>query len=216
MNLHGYYRSSTSYRCRIALNLKQIRYTQTPVDLKTGEHKNDDYLQLNPYGTVPALQTGSTTLYQSLAIIDWLEENHPKPSLLPAEAELRQICSELYYAIATEIHAVNNPPILKYLKQEFEANTEDIEAWYAAWIHRTFAPVEERLGAFSWLSPELPFGDPGLLEIVLIPQIYNARRWSTDLSAFPNLCKIDEACSKLNAFQTAHPRNQIDTPESKS
>ena len=212
MILHGYYRSSTSYRLRIALNLKGIDYSRSPVNLRTGEQIEDAYLALNQFGTVPALETKEGVRVQSLALLDWLEENHPQPSFLPAETEDRHICRELYYAVATEIHAVNNLPILKYLRNEFGADTPVLEAWYETWIHRTFAPVENRLSSMDWASEDLPFGAPTLFEIVLIPQIYNARRWNTDLSGFPLLTKIDAFCQNIDAFKQAHPDIQSDAP----
>ena len=213
MILHSYFRSSTSYRARIALNLKGVAYTQSPVNLKTGEQAGDPYRAVNPYGTVPALESESGILYQSLAIIDWLEQSYPNPSFLPADKHAAQICRELYYAVATEIHAVNNLPVLKELRSVYSADQSDLEAWYAKWIHRTFEPVEKRLKDFEWLSDGFPFGAPGLFEIVLIPQIYNANRWKTDLSEFPLLRSIDTACADIDSFQNAHPNKQPDATE---
>ena len=213
MKLHEYYRSSTSYRARIALNLKGLAYVQIPVDLKSGLQRADAYKALNPHQTVPALEIEDGVLVQSLAILDWLESKYPSPSFLPQTEVEAQICRELYYAIATEIHAPNNLPVLQYLKSEFGADQSAIEDWYAHWIHRTFEPIEHRLNGMDWSSEDLPFGEPSLFEIVLVPQIYNARRWNTDLSAFPLLRKIDAACNALSAFATAHPDTQPDNPE---
>ena len=212
MILHGYFRSSTSYRLRIALNLKGIDYQRSPVNLLEGENREDAYLAINRFGTVPALVSDGTVRVQSLALLDWLEETCPNPSFFPSGREARQTCRELYYAVATEIHAVNNLPILKYLKAEFDADAHAIETWYETWIHRTFGPVEDRLSAHDWTGEELPFGIPTAFEIVLIPQIYNARRWDTDLSSFPLLNKIDAACSKIDAFKNAQPDIQSDAP----
>ncbi|MEM1088118.1 MAG: maleylacetoacetate isomerase [Pseudomonadota bacterium] len=213
MKLYSYYRSSTSYRVRIALNLKGLDYAIQPINLKTGEQREAEFAALNAYQTLPVLMIGDQQLAQSLAILDWLEQTYPSPSFLPGNAGSAQLCRELYYAIATEIHAPNNLPVLKYLRSEFDANQEALETWYARWIHRTFAPVEQRLETHSWTTDDLPFGAPGLLEIVLIPQIYNAQRWNTDLSAFPNLLKIDAYCGALDAFKTAHPDAQPDAPK---
>jgi len=206
--LYGYWRSSTSYRIRIALNLKGLTYDYVPVNLKEGEQTGEAYRAINPHGTVPFLDTGDGQLTQSLAILDWLEAHYPKPSFLPkTDAAL---CRDLYYAVATEIHAPNNLPILKYLKREFGADQAALEAWYQTWIHKTFTPVEARLAAHDWAGNNLPFGQPTLFEIVLIPQVYNARRWNTDLSMFPHIEKIDAACADLVAFDKARPENQID------
>lgn len=213
MILHGYYRSSTSYRLRIALNLKGLEYERSPVNLLKGEQREDAYLSINTFGTVPSLVSGGKNRVQSLALLDWLDETYPKPSLLPSEKNMRQVCRELYFAVASEIHAVNNLPVLKYLRSEFQASADAIEKWYETWIHRTFVPVEEQLSALEWMSSELPFGAPTFFEIVLIPQIYNARRWNTSLDSFPLLSKIDAACADIRAFQDAHPDVQSDAPK---
>jgi len=212
MKLHGYYRSSTSYRVRIALGLKKLAFEYVPVNLLKGEQRGDAFAAINPHQTVPALEVDGDFLVQSLAIIDWLENSYPKPSFLPTDKKAAHLCKSLYYAIASEIHAPLNPPILKHLREEFGADSDAINAWYAKWITRTFAPVEKRLAEFDWISPVLPFGEPSLFEIVLIPQIYNARRWNVDLSKFPKLRKIEVYCNAIEAFQLAHPDNQPDTP----
>ena len=208
MKFYGYYRSSTSYRIRIALALKGVAYDYLPVNLKDGEHKGGAYLAINPHGTVPVLDMDGVQMTQSLAILDALESRYPTPSFVPETGEI--LCRDLYYAVATEIHAPNNLAVLKYLRSEFDADPAAIEAWYATWIQKTFAPVEARLAAHDWASDDLPFGQPTLLEIVLIPQVYNARRWNTDLSAFPLIEKIDAHCATLEAFDRARPDNQID------
>lgn len=210
MILYGYYRSSTSYRVRIALNLKGVAYTQAPINLRTGEQSIGSFADLNPHKTVPMLMVDGKALVQSLAIIDWLEETYPDPSLLPEAPDAIQLCKELHYAVATEIHAPNNLAVLNYLRSEFNADQNAIQAWYATWVHRTFEPVEARLAKFDWLGRDVPFGRPSMFEIVLIPQIYNARRWKTDLSGFPLLERIETACSGLPTFQAAHPDRQPD------
>jgi len=207
MILHSYWRSSTSYRIRIALNLKGVSYKVAPVNLKTGEQRSETWLSKNPHGTVPLLDTGTETLTQSLAILDWLDAHHPDPAFLPDTQTA--LCRDLYYAVATEMHAPLNLGVLNYLRREFEANDAAIKAWYVTWIDKTFAPVEARLAAHSWAG-DLPFGQPSLFEIVLIPQIYNARRWGVDLKAYPHLEKIDALCTALDPFKAAHPDTQID------
>jgi maleylacetoacetate isomerase len=208
VKFYGYWRSSTSYRIRIALNLKGAAYDYVPVNLKEGEHKSGAYRAINPHGTVPLLDTGELALTQSMAILDWLDATYPDPAFVPEDGE--GLCRDLYYAVATEIHAPNNLAVLKYLRSEFDADPAAIEAWYATWIKKTFAPVEARLAMHDWASNDLPFGKPSLFEIVLIPQVYNARRWNTDLSAFPLIEKIDAHCATLEAFDRARPENQID------
>jgi maleylacetoacetate isomerase len=208
VKFYGYYRSSTSYRIRIALALKGVAYDYVPVNLKDGEHKGDAYLAANPHGTVPVLDMGGVQMTQALAILDALDARYPTPSFVPETGTA--LCRDLYYAVATEIHAPNNLAVLKYLRSEFDATPAAIESWYATWIQKTFAPVEARLAAHDWASDDLPFGQPTLFEIVLIPQVYNARRWNTDLSAFPLIEKIDAHCATLEAFDRARPENQTD------
>lgn len=208
MKFYGYWRSSTSYRIRIALNLKGVEHDYVPVNLKEGEHKGEAYRAINPHGTVPLFDTGDTRLTQSMTILDWLDATYPNPTFVPTDGE--GLCRDIYYAVATEIHAPNNLAVLKYLRSEFSADQAAVETWYATWIEKTFAPVEARLAAHDWASDDLPFGQPTLFEIVLIPQVYNARRWNTDLSAFPLIEKIDAHCATLEAFDRARPDNQID------
>lgn len=208
LTLWGYWRSSTSYRIRIALGLKGLRYDYRPINLKLGEQEGEGYLAVNPHGTVPLFQDGDVQMTQSLAILDWLEATYPLPSFVPSDAP--ELCRDLYYAVATEVHAPNNLAVLKYLRNEFNADQTAIEAWYRTWIEKTFAPVEARLMAHDWASDDLPFGQPTLFEVVLIPQIYNARRWKTNLLAFPLIAKIDAHCATLEAFDQARPENQID------
>lgn len=212
MKLHGYYRSSTTYRVRIALNLKGLDYEVSPVNLLKGEQKGDPYRALNAFGSVPALELDGRIYVQSMAILAMLDELYPQRPLLPSDSEDRQVCRELAYAIATEIHAPNNLSVLKYLKTEFEAGPVEINTWYATWIHRTFSPVEQRLASLG-RHDTVPFGEPGLFESVLIPQMYNARRFDVDMSLYPNLTLIEKTCLSMNAFKMAHPDNQPDTPE---
>lgn len=206
--LYGYWRSSTSYRARIALNLKGVNFDYVPVNLKEGEQKGEAYRAINPHQTVPLFRAGGAALMQSLSIIDWLEAQFPAPSFWPDHGET--LCRDLYYAVATEVHARNNLGLLKYLRAEYGVDQAAVEKWYAAWVHQTFAPVEARLAAHDWASDDLPFGQITPFEIVLIPQIYNARRWNTDMSTFPQLNKIDAHCASLAAFKDALPENQID------
>ena len=209
LNLHGYWRSSTSYRTRIALALKGLDFDYTAVDLGVGEQRGATYKAVNPHGTVPTLHTPDGAMTQSLGILDWLEATHPTPSFLPTRDIL--LCRDLFYAIATEIHAPLNPSVLKRL---FENDRAAKEKFYQFIVHRTFAPVETRLAAHDWHTAELPFRQPTLFEIVLVPQLYNARRWNVDLTDFPLLRKIDDHCQTRDAFIQALPENQTDATPS--
>lgn len=211
IRLHGYFRSSTSYRLRIALNLKGLEYEYVPVNLVTSEQKSEEYTSHNPFGSVPLLQADGRDRAQSMAQLEWLDEAHPEPPLLPASLEDRFTVRELAYAIATETHAVNNLPVLKYLTATFDATQDQVSEWYRHWLVRTFDPIErrlEQLGAGDFL-----FDAPGLFEVVLLPQIYNARRFELDMAPYPRISRIEGACLALPAFQRAHPDNQIDNPE---
>ena len=211
MKLFGYFRSSTTYRLRIALNLKGLPYDYVPVNLVKAEQKDEGYVARDPFGSVPLLEADGRDRAQSMAQLEWLDEAYPDPPLLPPGIEDRFTVRELAYAIATETHAVNNLPVLTYLKQEFGASQEQIDDWYRHWLARTFAPVEARLAQHG--TGDFLFGAPGLFEVVLLPQLYNARRFALDLAPYPHMARIEAACLALDAFQRAHPDNQIDNPE---
>ena len=142
MKLFGYYRSSTSYRLRIALNLKQIDYEYVPVDLRVAEQKSDEYTRRNPFGSVPLLEADGRERAQSMAQLEWLDEAYPEHPLLPTSIEQRFTVRELAYAIATETHAPNNLQVLNYLKENFGASQDQIDEWYRHWLARTFTPIE--------------------------------------------------------------------------
>ena len=209
MKLHGYFRSSTSYRLRIALELKGLAYDYLPVNLVTAEQKGAAFTSRNPFGSVPMLEADGRDRAQSMALLEWLDEAYPAPPLLPEAVEHRYTVRELAYAIATEIHAVNNLPVLKYLKDPLGASQDEIDVWYRHWLKRTLDPVEARLAQLG-TGDFLHGNAPGLFEIVLIPQLANARRFAYDLSASPHMTRIEAACCALPAFIAAHPDNQID------
>ncbi|WP_133365802.1 maleylacetoacetate isomerase [Qipengyuania sediminis] len=214
MKLFGYFHSSTSYRLRIALNLKGLAYENVPVNLVAGEQKAADYVARDPFGSVPLLEAGGRARAQSMAQLAWLDEAYPEPPLLPRDLEARFTARELAYAIATETHAVNNLPVLNYLKSAFGASAEQTGAWYRHWLDRTFAPIEARLAEHG--AGDFLFERPGLFEVVLLPQLYNARRFELDLAPYPRMTRIEAACLALEAFQRAHPDNQADNPEKAS
>lgn len=211
IRLWGYFRSSTTYRLRIALNLKGLAYGYVPVNLVKGEQKAADFVARNAFASVPLLEAGGRARAQSMAQLEWLDEAYPEPPLLPAALEDRFTARELAYAIATETHAPNNLQVLNYLKAEFGASQEQVEAWYRHWLARTFGPVEARLAQHG--AGDFLFDAPGLFEVVLLPQLYNARRFALDLEPYPHIARIEAACLALDAFQRAHPDNQPDNPE---
>lgn len=215
MRLYGYFRSSTSYRLRIALNLKGIAFENIPVNLVTAENKDTAFTSRNPFGSLPMLEAGGRDRAQSMALLEWLDEAYPETPFLPRDIEARYTVRELAYAIATEIHAVNNLPVLKYLKDPLGHSQDDVDVWYRHWLKRTLDPVEARLAQLG--TGDFLFGDaPGLFEIVAIPQIANARRFNYDLGASPHLTRIEAACLALPAFAAAHPDNQQDSSERKN
>ena len=211
MKLYGYYRSSTSYRLRIALELKGIDYDYIPVNLLTSEQKGEAFTSRNPFGSVPMLEADGRDRAQSMAQLEWLEEAYPEPALLPAGLEDRYTARELAYAVATELHAPLNLPVLKYLKDPLGHSQDEIDTWYRHWLARTLEPVEARLAQLG--TGDFLFDAPGLFEIVLLPQVYNAERFDFDFSNSPHIMRIARACLALPAFQRAHPDNQPDNPE---
>ena len=210
MKLHAYFRSSTSYRLRIALELKGLDYEVVPVDLRTSEQSAEAFTNRNPFGSVPMLEAGGRDRAQSMAMLEWLDEAYPKYPLLPADLEERYTVRELAYAIATEIHALNNLQVLKYLRKPLGHSETQVNEWYHHWLARTLDPVEVRcaqIGTGDYLMDR-----PGLFEVVLLPQLFNARKLEFELAPYPHLTRIEAACLALPAFQRAYPDNQPDSP----
>lgn len=214
IKLYGYYRSSTSYRLRIALELKGLDYENIPVNLLKTEQKGDAFTSRNPFGSVPMLEADGRDRAQSMAQLEWLDEAYPDKPLLPAELEQRYTARELTYAIATELHAPLNLPVLKYLKDPLGHSQDEINIWYRHWLARTLQPLEARLAQLG--TGDFLFDAPGLFEVVLLPQVYNAERFKYDFGDSPHIMRIAKACLALPAFQRAHPDNQPDNPERKS
>ncbi|WP_095012731.1 maleylacetoacetate isomerase [Tsuneonella mangrovi] len=210
MKLHAYFRSSTSYRLRIALNLKGLDYEVVPVNLLQSEQKGEAFRARNPFGGVPMLEADGRDRAQSMAILEWLDEAYPDRPLLPSEVEDRFTARELAYAIATELHAPLNLPVLQYLKNEYGRDQDAITAWYLHWLAKTLVPVETRLEQLG--TGDFLFDAPGFFEVVLLPQVYNARRFGFDFSAMPRIEAIEQACLARPEFARAHPANQPDTP----
>ncbi len=210
MKLHGYWRSSAAYRVRIALNIKGLDAEQVPVDLVAGAHRQPEYLALQPQGIVPVLELDDgTCLIQSLAICEYLDEAHPEPPLLPEGPAARARVRALAQVVACDIHPVNNLRLLKYLTGTLGHNEAEKLAWYRHWIAEGFQALETMLA--SPATGRFCHGDsPTLADLCLIPQLYNARRFECDLSPYPTLVRIDEACQTLPAFADAHPSRQPD------
>ncbi|WP_111415540.1 maleylacetoacetate isomerase [Billgrantia lactosivorans] len=209
--LYGYYRSSAAYRVRIALNLKGLAYDQVAVNLVKGEQRGADNLARNPQGLVPVLETeDGAQLTQSLAICEYLDERHPEPPLLPADAEGRARVRSLAQLVACEIHPLNNLKVLRYLVHELKLDDAAKLAWYRHWIAEGFTALEARLANES-ASGAFCHGDsPTLADVCLVPQVYNAERFECDLAAYPTLRRIAERCRALDTFARAAPGEQPD------
>ena len=204
MILHGYWRSGTSYRTRIALNLKGLSYEQKPVDLRTGDQRSEAYLALNPQGLVPALEVDGQVLTQSPAILEWLEERYPEPPLLPSDLGVRAQVRAMAALVACDIHPLNNLRVLKAV----QALGGEANAWAEGWIRPGFDALEALIGRHGagWA-----FGDqPTLADCCLIPQVYSARRFEVDVSAWPRIAGIEARAAQHPAFQAAHPDAQPD------
>jgi maleylacetoacetate isomerase/maleylpyruvate isomerase len=212
LRLYTYFRSSAAYRVRIALNLKGLAYDAVPVHLLRdgGEQNQPAYRVLSPLGTVPALQTGGATLTQSLAIIEYLDETHPQPPLLPASAEDRARVRALAQTIACDIHPVNNLRVLQYLGREFGATQDQKDAWYRHWVGEGLCAVERLLAAHPGTGAFCHGDAPTLADCCLVPQAFNARRFDCPLDAMPTIRRIVAACEALPAFRNAAPALQPD------
>jgi maleylacetoacetate isomerase len=209
ITLWTYYRSSAAYRVRIALNLKGLAHEAVPVDLVRGAQREAAFVARNPQGRVPFLVDGDTGLAQSLAIIGWLDERYPVPALLPADPVARAQVRGFALAIACDIHPLNNLAVLRYLKEQLGHDQTAIDDWYRHWIRTGFEALEQMTGPGPWC-----FGDaPTLADICLVPQLYNARRFNTELSAFPRLVAAETHARAHPAFAAAAPEAQADAPD---
>lgn len=210
MELHNFFRSGTSHRLRIALNLKGLAYDYVAVDLRKNEHQGAAFKALNPQGLVPALVEGHLVLTQSVAIIEWLEERHPTPALLPADLNDRAHVRALAALVGCDIHPVNNKRILDTLRASFGADDAAINTWCATWISAGFDAYETLLAADTRRAG-FSFGDaPTIADVYLIPQIESARRFKVDLGRWPLIMEVDAQCGTLEAFQRAAPMAQPD------
>lgn len=211
MQMHGFFRSGTSHRLRIALNLKGLPYETLPIDLRREAHRVPAYRAVHPQQLVPALGLDDgRVLIQTPAILEWLEERHPAPALLPADAEGRQRVRALAAIVGCDIHPVNNRRILEALRHRFGADGSAINAWCGEWIGAGFDAIESMLaddtarGAFC-------FGDvPTLADVYLVPQVESARRFAVDMARWPRIAAVEAQCLTLDAFRRAAPRVQPD------
>ncbi len=214
ITLYTYWRSSAAYRVRIALNLKGLEWQPAAVDLARdgGEHRRPDYREINPEGLVPALRYGDRTVTQSLTIMEFLEECHPQPALLPGDAAARSRVRALSMAVACDIHPLNNLRVMNYLKANCGQSEADVSRWYGHWIAEGFRGLEFRL-ANDGHSGRYCHGDtPTMADCCLVPQVYNAKRFECDLSPYPTIRRINDACLELEAFRDAEPSAQPDAP----
>lgn len=211
MQLHNFFRSGTSHRLRIALNLKGLDTEYVAVDLRTEAHLKAEFKAINPQGLVPALVLDDdTVLTQSPAIIEWLEERYPTPPLLPAGAEARAHVRALAAIVGCDIHPVNNRRILEMLRHRFGADEAAINAWCGTWIADGFDAIEALLAADT-ARGAFCFGDaPTLADVYLVPQVESARRFKVDLTRWPRIAAVEAACMALDAFQRAAPARQPD------
>lgn len=211
LRLHGYWRSSTTYRLRIALNLKRLDHELVPVNLLAAEQRSDSYRAINPFAGVPMLEADGVARAQSMAILEWLDERYPERPLLPSDIEKRFAARELGMAIATELHAPLNLPVLQYLKHDLGHSQAEVDRWYHRWLEKTLQGVEARLRQRD--TGDFLFDAPGYFECVLLPQLYNARRFAFDLGGYPRITRIEAVCLSLPEFLAAHPDHQ---PEAKA
>lgn len=206
LTLYDYWRSSAAYRVRIALQVKGLGYNAVPVNLVKGEQSSADYLAHNPQGLVPLFVDGERSIAQSMAIIEYLDETHPAPRLLPGDAYARATVRAMANVIACDIHPINNLRILTYLKSTLGHSEDEIGNWYRHWISQGFAALERQAHSNTHM-----FGDAvTLADICLVPQMANARRFNTDLTPFPRLVAIDAHLRSLPAFVAAAPEKQPD------
>lgn len=212
MKLYTYFRSSAAYRVRIALNLKGLPYQAVPVHLlkNGGEQLQEEYRKINPSALVPALLDDSITLTQSMAIVEYLEETHPEPPLLPSDALGRARVRELAQIVACDIHPLNNLRVLRYLVKHFGISDEAKNEWYRHWVIEGLSSLELHLARDQGPGPFCHGDKPTIADCFLVPQVFNAQRFDIDVDAYPNVARINAMCVELPAFAAAHPSKQPD------
>lgn len=213
MILYSYFRSSAAYRVRIGMNLKGLDYQIKPVHLLKdgGQQHQPDYVQVNPVQLLPALDDDGLIITQSLAILEYLDERYPELPLLPKASAERAWARSMAQTVACDIHPLNNLRVLQYLKNELHAQEDARNQWYRHWVSVGLEGLEALVQRHGKKDHDFIFGDtPGLAEICLVPQMFNARRFDIDLSIFPRLLAVEEKCLELSAFQEAAPDRQPD------
>lgn len=216
MKLYSYYRSSCAYRARLALHFKGVPFEYHPVHLVRdgGEQHKPEYKALNPQELVPTLIDGDFILTQSMAIMEYLEEKFSSPSLLPEGAEQRAYVRQISLVNVADIHPINNLKILNHLTADLGVTQAQKLAWYQKWIRQGFDALETLITRSPFFSGTFVCGDqPGMADMCLVPQVYNARRYEMDMAEWPTLAAIDAACAPLPAFEASCPENQPDTPD---
>jgi maleylpyruvate isomerase len=210
MKLYTFFRSGTSHRLRIALNVKRLDYEQVAVDLRREQHLTARYKAINPQQLVPALDVDGLLLTQSPAIIEWLEERYPQPPLLPADTDSRARVRALAAIVGCDIHPVNNRRILEALRHRFRADEDAVNDWCATWIAAGFDAFEALVASQEEDGPYALGEQPTLADVYLVPQVESARRFKVDISRWPRIAAIDAACARLEAFSKAAPAAQPD------
>ena len=210
MKVYGYWRSSAAYRLRIALALKNLSYEYAAINLAAGAHNEAQWGAINPQNLVPVLEQDGDRLYQSLAIIEYLEEMYPQPPLLPPTPLERARVRSLALIVACEIHPLNNPRVLNYLTGKVGTSEEQKLAWYSHWVSAGFTALEKRLATERGTGAYCHGDAPGLADVCLVPQVANAVRFKVDLEPFPLIRRINATCLEHEAFRQAAPQNQPD------
>ena len=212
MKLYGYWRSTAAYRVRIALALKNIAVIDIPVQLvkEGGEQHQQLYRSINPQGLVPALDIGGSIITQSMAILEYLDEQYPEPPLLSEDPVLRAQIRAFCQSIVCDIHPLNNLRVLQFLQGSMAVNEEQKMDWYQHWVKTGFEALEAVIDQTNRVQPYC-FGElPSMADICLIPQIYNANRFDCAMDNYPNLQRINHNCLQLEAFESTLPENQQD------
>ena len=208
--LYDYWRSGAAYRTRIALHLKGLAFDQVAVDLRLGEQREEAYLARNPQGLVPLLEADGRPLVQSVAILEWLEEVHPQPPLLPSGPEARSLVRAMAAIVGCDMHPLNNMRVQQQLRGPLGASEEQVSAWIARWITEGFTALEAMIAAHGGLYA---YGDaPTLADCYLTPQVYSAERFAVDLTPFPAIRRVTDHARSQPAFLAAHPDRQPDAP----
>jgi maleylacetoacetate isomerase len=210
VKLYTYFRSSAAFRVRIALNLKGLQYEAKFVHLPKGEHRGASYAALNPQALLPTLEDGAARLNQSLAIIEYLEETHPEPRLLPQDPAARARVRALSLLVACEIHPLNNLRVLQHLRKQLGQDEAQVNAWYRHWVADGLGKLEAELAGDARTGKYSHGDSPSMADCCLVPQVFNAKRFDCDLTSFPTVMRVFDACMKLAAFDAAQPAKQPD------